>query len=148
MILHLFSLVTKLFFVFSLVSCMGGSKGVVTFKESDFPVSMTTKTFIAKNRIAKANETYVVGFYKKEFKSWSTLWGFVNITGPIELGDDINNSVSKVKGDAVDHLMIKVKGGFYRYVPILSVLPFWPGEISGTVLGRIIRYKKVIKPSN
>jgi len=127
---------------------MGGSKALLNFKESDFPVSMTKKTFITKNRIANSNEYYVVGFYKKEFKSWSMFWSFLNLTGPIELGPDINKSVIKVKGDAIDNLRVKVKGSFYRYVPVLSVLPFWPGEISGTVVGRIIRYKKAIKPSN
>ena len=118
-------------FIISILSVLGcaGSRGALTFDRLDKPVSMNPGLFdSASNRVLDLEDDFhIVGELHHEVVFWGTFYSLISITSDVDVSEIINKQVKDAGGEAVVDFSVTSKQCWWNYVPILTILPFWPG---------------------
>jgi hypothetical protein len=124
-------------------SCTAGARGFVKFNNLKYPVSLSPHLFDKSGKIvSESNELKVIGQIDYEKTVYSMLYTIATINPQQEFGDIINHQISEKNGDGVINLSVSTRGCVYNYIPIISLLPMWPGCTVINLSGDIIKYEK------
>lgn len=134
--------------LFIMASCSGG-KGKVRMDSLKYPVSNTAFLYGEQYEVLhRGAELEVVGKFRQVTRLWSTLWGYLKISGTKEVGDSINVKVARARGEGVVNLSVRSSScglnDFYQYTwNILNIIPIMPGCVKVTLKGDIVRRRGV-----
>jgi len=129
------------FFVAPLVGCAGG-RGDVRFDALRYPASMSGYLHDAKGRAVSPKSLAVVGEFKEETRLWGTGFSWVPVTGAVDVSDSMNREIAAAGGEGMINVKVVSEGCMLNYVPVVSLLPMWPGCADVTVEGQIVKQEQ------
>jgi len=91
------------------------------------------------------DEMGVVGHVHHGTRFWAILYSLVGVSGDYDMSDPINAQVRAAGGDGVSGLAVTSDGCNWNGVPILDVLPFWPGCVDLSISGNIVKMKPKVR---
>ena len=120
------------------IACAGANY-LVDLSDCKYPLSLTPNLVDQHDNILKhGQETKALGQFKVDQIVISPFWGIPKMNA--DVGALLNEEVEKLKGEAVVNLTMTNKDCFTNYLPLVSILPIWPGcrilQIDGTVVRR------------
>ena len=117
-----------------------GAKGSLTFDHLNQPVAMGVIWENPKPGDTDLGYRYEpVGELHHEVVFWGMVYSVVSLTGDVDVSEEINKQVELAGGHGVVLFVASSEGCWLNYVPILSILPFWPGCTKVTLWGRIVK---------
>lgn len=132
----------SLFFLSVLFGCAGAGD-VFYFQELKHPTSMSAYLYGPdKKVVAKGKGLKTIADFKYEKRVWGIMYTFVTLSEDInaDLTNKINGAVTNADGDGMINVAITFKEscGISR-VPIINLLPFWPGCVDVLVSGEVVK---------
>jgi hypothetical protein len=126
--------------LFALTGCAGARTQVVA-ATAEVPVSMSRGVRDADGALVGADRREVVGQFDEDRTAWGMLYSAVKLTPEKDISRAVNEQVQRAHGDAVINVSIATRQCGLTWVPILNLLPFWPGCANVHVRGDIIRVR-------
>jgi hypothetical protein len=124
-----------------LFSC-AGARGTVRFDRLKYPVSMSGLLYDSKGKLAVVNKNLkVVGKLRYTKTIYSMVYTGATFNPQQEFGDAMNEQIAAQKGDGVVNLKLGSRNCVYNFVPIVTMLPFWPGCTVIKAKGDIVKYE-------
>ncbi len=128
--------------LFCLVACAGG-RGAIGFDSLQYPASMSGYLYNSEGHALPPESFVIADHFSKQLK----IWGLAYSWAPVTKGSDtdvsgvLNAAIKKARGDGVIYLTVTSTRCWMNNVPIVTLLPFWPGCANVTVEGEIVRRK-------
>ena len=120
--------------------CAGG-RGDVLFDSLEYPASMSGYLHGANGRPVSPESLKVVGEFKENTRLYGIGFSWVPITGTVDVSKAMNREIAAVDGEGVINLKVSSDGCMMNYMPVLSLLPLWPGCADVTIEGQIVKRK-------
>jgi hypothetical protein len=106
----------------------------------NYPVSTTRAIFDSTHAPLSQGQLEEVHRFEWRRTNWTILWSLLDITPDTwDLSDEINALVAAHQGEGVIDLAVDVSNCALSYVPIMTVLPFWPSCANVVVRGAVVR---------
>jgi hypothetical protein len=121
------------------LACAGGARTVIVADKARYPVSLSRGIRDTHGKLVPSDRRLKVGALSASGTSWAMLWGHVPLSGDFDISDAVNAQVSHVGGEAVINLEVTSAGCPWFEVPLLSLLPFWPGCVRVELHGDIVQ---------
>jgi len=118
--------------------CAGG-RGALAFDTLQYPVSSSGVIYGPDDRPYNIGELQVVGKMAWVERIWGLWWSWIPLTGTIDVSAPINAQIQRVNGDGIVNLNVKVENCGMNYIPVLNIIPFYPGCAFVTIMGDIVR---------
>ncbi|MBN1612160.1 MAG: hypothetical protein JW940_36350 [Polyangiaceae bacterium] len=131
----------------ALAGC-AGARSSMRFDHLEYPVSMSPYLVDGAGESRSPRELEVVGKVRYEETAWGMVYSAVRLTGEHDVSQPINQQVRAAGGDGVVGLTVVSDYCTLNYVPILPVLPFWPGCTDVSVTGKVVRIKPSAAPTS
>jgi hypothetical protein len=123
-----------------LVAGCGSASGTFKFDRLHDPASMSAFVDGPDGGTVDRNDLHVVGRAEVEERFWGIVYGFVDITGDVDIGDRLNAQIKAKGGEALINLTATAAHCGMNNVFGFNWLPIWPGCVNGKVEGEIVRY--------
>ena len=129
-----------------IVSCTIGCTGAHTklvLPGSHYPVSMSRAleeedgTKIFRDRIKK------VGQFETQGRSWSMIYALVSLTPKTDISNEVNKQVTDAGGNGIVNLRVLSGDCALNQIPLVVLLPIWPGCANFIVRGDIVKINKL-----
>jgi hypothetical protein len=124
----------------SIFGC-AGSRGDVRFDSLEYPASMSGYLHGANGRSVSPKSLQVVGEFKENARLYGVGFSWVPITKTVDVSTAMNREIAAAGGEGVINLKVSSDGCMMNYMPVLSLLPFWPGCADVTIEGQIVKQK-------
>ncbi len=132
-----------LFSIILLLSSCAGSKGNVRFDSLKYPVSMSPVLFDESGKPAYFERQLTsLGQYEEERVIWGMFWTALSFNGEQDFSDSMNEKVTQLQGDAIVNVRIRTNGCSLNYIPLVNILPIWPGCTVIKIKGDVVKYAK------
>jgi hypothetical protein len=120
-------------------ACASGG-GTFVFDDLRYPVSMSGRVHGADGVLVDPLDLRVVGRLEVHERFWGIVYGWVDVTGDVDVGQRINEEIRKSGGEAVVNMKATAAHCALNLAPIVSLLPVWPGCVNGEIRGQIVKY--------
>ena len=137
----LLTLVLLALIALPLLGCAGG-RGDVRFDSLEYPASMSGYLHDSRGRAVSPKSLEVVGEFKEETRLWGMLFSWVPVTKTVDLSDEMNRDIAAANGEGMINVKVHSEGCVFNYIPVMSLLPIWPGCADVTIEGQIVKQKK------
>jgi hypothetical protein len=121
-----------------IAGCAGGRTSIVA-GDASYPVSLSEGVRDRDGELVEEERKDFVGTYEDERMAWGTLYSSVKLTPTKDISKQVDAQVKKVRGDAVINLRVATEHCGWNFVPILNLLPVWPGCTTVKIKGDIVR---------
>jgi hypothetical protein len=118
--------------------CAGGRTSIVA-KDASYPVSLSEGVRDRDGALVEDERKDFVGTFEDERMAWGMFYSSVKLTPTKDISRNVNDQVQKVNGDAVINLRVATAHCGWNFVPILNLLPVWPGCAKVKIEGDIVR---------
>ena len=78
------------------------------------------------------------GRLKHKTRFWGVGYSYVPLSGKKDVSPAVNRQVQQAGGDGVVELHVTTRGCGWNYIPLLPILPIWPGCAVTTLSGKIV----------
>ena len=138
----------RLLMIIALALTLGacsGAKGMVRLDTLKYPASTTAHLYGPEYQVLSVDKDLEkVGKLNLTTRLWSTLWGFLKLSGSKEIGQKMNDKISKAGGQGVVNISFKASScgmnNFYQYTwNLLNIIPIMPGCVKVRLKGDIVR---------
>jgi hypothetical protein len=123
------------------VGCAGGRTTLVA-NDARYPISMSPGVRDSDGSLVEKERRETVGTFRDERTAWGMLYSGVKLTPKKDISSQVNRQVATVKGDAVVNLRVRTTHCAWNFVPVLNLLPIWPGCTNVHVEGDIVRVSR------
>ena len=120
------------------LSC-AGARGDLQLDALTHPVSMSGYLWDDRGRAVSARDLEVVGEFTETRRRWGLLYSFVPVSSTPDLGSAVDQEIRSAGGEGVINLTVTSSGCGINYIPVVSLLPVWPGCANVEVRGQIVR---------
>jgi len=120
-------------------ACAAGGRGALTFERLEHPVSMSSYIEEPSGRILSPDDLDEVAVFHHDMRFWGMAYSALRLTGEKDLSEPINEQVRAARGDGVILLTVISEGCAWNRVPLLTLLPIWPGCTKVSIQGTIVR---------
>ena len=85
----------------------------------------------------------IADHFSHELKIWGLAYSWAPVTkeADTDVSEALNAAIKKARGDGVIYLTVTSTRCWMNNVPIVTLLPFWPGCAKVTIEGEIVRRK-------
>lgn len=118
--------------------CAGGRTSIAA-DGANYPVSMSQGVRDESGELVEKDRRVVVGTFDDKRTAWGMLYSGVKLTPKKDISKEVNRQVARAKGDAIVNLRVATETCALDFIPILNILPIWPGCTNVYVKGDIIR---------
>lgn len=122
-----------------MLSCATGADLSLNAAESRYPISLSRSIVDERGNVYRPREDEVVGHFKRSWRHWDWLYGYVSLSPKVDLGRLVESEIDKRDGDAVINLT--VRGSFWLTWYLTSLFVVIPESVGVTVEGDIVRRK-------
>ena len=134
-----YSLITIAIFIISTINC-AGSRGSIKFSELKYPASMSGYLYNNKKEtLVKGDKLKVVQNFSYQKTFWSILYSYKSLSDEEEIVMALNEAIKDNNGYGVINLSAEMRACKINSIPVLSVLPIWPGCADITLKGEIVK---------
>ena len=127
----------------TLTGC-AGARTHVAAPTANVPISLSHAVRDADGSLVPRERREIVGALHDERTAWGLLYSVIELTPEKDISAAVNEQVARAGGDAVVNLRIETHGCAWNYVPILDLLPVWPGCAKLTIDGDIVRVRRAL----
>ncbi len=123
------------------ICCAGcaGGRGWISAPTAQYPVSLSHGIRAADGHLLGPKERKRVGGFDTSKTFVALFYDAIPLNGSFDLSDDINQQVKAVGGEAITDLTFQTSLCALDAIPVLHILPFWPGCATVRVTGNIIQ---------
>jgi len=126
-------------FALLIIDC-AGSRATIKLEKSVFPVSMSAFLFDANgNVLVKTRDLKVVGNFEYQKRFWGIFWSYGNFSDDSDISEAINKEIQAKNGDGLINFTVESDWCLINTIPILGMLPFWPGCTIAKIKAEIIK---------
>jgi hypothetical protein len=118
--------------------CAGARTNVVA-DSAQYPISMSRAVRDADGSIVPQERVAKVGKLHSESMAWGLLYSGIRLTPRTDISKAVNRQVAAAGGDAIVNLRIMGSHCGGDFIPVVSLVPIWPGCANIVVEGDIIR---------
>lgn len=124
----------------SLGCSAGASGGRIHFDSLKYPVSMSKSLYGPNKEILQdgVNLEHIKDF-EFSMEHCSVLYSIVPLTSTRKISDQMNKEIDAAGGDGMTQVSFTTDNSWATAVPILHILPIWPGCQQITVSGHIVK---------
>lgn len=122
-----------------LVGC-GSASGTFKFDSLRYPASMSAFVHGPDGSMVNKGDLRVIGRVVVEERFWGIVYGWVDITGDVDIGDRLNEQIKAKGGDAVINLTATAAHCSMNNIFLLNWLPVWPGCVNAGIEGQVVRH--------
>lgn len=133
--LHMFAAASLALFA---NACAGGRTNIVA-PDARYPVSMTAAVRDTDGTLVSKDRKVLVGRMEDERRSWGMVYSAVKLNPKQDISQLVNRQVRASGGDAVVNLQVASSHCGWNFVPLLNLLPVWPGCTIVHLRGDIVR---------
>ena len=120
-----------------MLACATGADVPLRASQSVYPISLSQSIVDEQGRVYRPRPDEIVGHFKRSWRHWDWLYGYVSINRDVNLSRLVAREVEKRRGDAVVNL--RVRGNFWKTWYLTSLLVIIPESVGVTVEGDVIR---------
>lgn len=124
-----------------LLGCAGG-RGDVRFDSLEYPASMSGYLHGPNGRPVSPKSLSVVGEFEEEARLYGMVFSWVPVTKTVDVSEAMNREIAAAGGEGMINVKVSSDGCVMNYMPVLSLLPVWPGCADVTVEGQIVKQKR------
>lgn len=118
--------------------CAGARTNVVA-DTARYPISLSRAVRDADGSVVPQDRVAKVGKFHSDATAWGLLYTGIRLTPRTDISKAVNGQVAAVGGDAVVNLRIMGSHCAGDFVPVVGLIPIWPGCANITVEGDIIK---------
>ena len=123
-----------------------GARVAVTADRAAYPISLSDSVADGSGKLWRRSELVKVGTFEAHHTSIGFAYSALTPRSTVDVSDDVNAQVAASAGEAVVGLEITSSGACaLNNVPVLPILPLWPGCVRVEVKGDIV--KRPVAPS-
>jgi hypothetical protein len=127
------------------VGC-AGARVAVTADRAAYPISLSDSVADGSGKLWRRSELVKVGTFEAHHTSIGFAYSALTPRSTVDVSDDVNAQVAASAGEAVVGLEITSSGACaLNNVPLLPILPLWPGCVRVEVKGDIVK-RPVARP--
>lgn len=134
--------VSVLFAVALLLSACAGGRGDIRFDSLVYPASMSGYLNDSHQRVVSPKSLAVVGEFKEEARLWGAVFSWVPVTKTVDVSNAMNREIAAAGGEGMINVKVTSDGCAMNYVPVMSLLPMWPGCADVTIEGQIVKQQR------
>jgi hypothetical protein len=117
-----------------------GARVTVTADRAAYPISLSDSVADGTGRLWTRNDLVKVGVFQAHRTSVGFLYSRLTPLSTVDVSEELNAQVSASAGEAVVGLEISSSGACgLNAVPVLPILPIWPGCVHVDVRGDIVK---------
>lgn len=136
-------IVTLITIVFCIAIGCAGSHVNLKFDNLRYPCSTSAFLYGPHDEILiKDDQLETISKFRYQQTFWGIGWSFIPLSTEDELVSKMNSEIESVKADGMINLTIISEQSAINSIPILNLLPLWPGATNVTVEGEIVKLKK------
>ncbi len=124
--------------VVALTGCAGARTTVVADTAS-YPISLSRGVRDADGDLVTSERIQKVGDFKSAATALGVFYSGAKLTPRMDISKAVNAQVARVRGDAIVNLKVKSSVCASDVVPLVSMIPLWPGCANIVVEGEIVR---------
>jgi hypothetical protein len=128
----------------TLVTGCAGARTDVVAPNAQVPVSLSRGVRDREGNLVDSSHRVLVGRFRQDKTVWGLFYAAVKLNPETDLSTEINQQVARAGGDAVVRLVIRSKPCGMNYVPLLDLLPFWPGCARIQAEGDIVKVVRTV----
>lgn len=121
-----------------IAGCAGGRTSIVA-KDASVPVSLSEGVRDRDGELVDKQRKTVVGTFEDERTAWGMMYSSVKLTPTKDISKNVDAQVQQVNGDAVINLRVATAHCALNFIPLLNLLPVWPGCTKVKIRGDIVR---------
>ena len=122
------------------VAGCAGARVTVTADRAAYPVSLSASVADGTGRLWKRSELVKVGTFATHHTSIGFLYSGLTPRSTVDVSEEVNAQVAASAGEAVVGLEISSSGACaLNAVPVLPILPIWPGCLRVELTGDIVK---------
>jgi hypothetical protein len=120
-----------------------GARATVRADHARYPISMSSEVRDQSGKVHGHATLQQVGHFEAETSRIGIFYSILTIPGSFDISDEVNQQVAAAGGEAVVRLNVSVSPGcdLLNGMPVLNMLPLWPGCVPITVEGDIVKRK-------
>lgn len=124
----------------AVASACAGAKGNVRFDSLKYPVSMSPVLYDSDGRMLY-HERQLKSVDKFQYSRWiwSMFWTGLVFNREQDLSAPVNQKIEESGGQGIVNLTVTTSGCFLNYVPLVSILPIWPGCTVVSIHGDVVK---------
>lgn len=123
-----------------LVGC-AGARGELAFDQLRFPVSSSAFIYAPDGRPVTVRELQRTGQLVWVERVWGIFWSWIPLSGTVDVSAPMNDQIARAGGQGVINLRVESENCGINYVPLLNLLPIYPGCTYVTITGDIVRLR-------
>ena len=117
-----------------------GARVAVTADRAAYPISLSDSVADGSGKLWRRSELVKVGTFEAHHTSIGFAYSALTPRSTVDVSDDVNAQVAASAGEAVVGLEITSSGACaLNNVPVLPILPLWPGCVRVEVKGDIVK---------
>jgi hypothetical protein len=117
-----------------------GARVTVTADRAAYPISLSDSVADGSGRLWKRRELVKVGTFETRHTSIGFVYSGLTPRSTFDVSAEVNGQVAASAGEAVVGLEISSSGACaLNAVPVLPILPIWPGCVRVVVRGDIVK---------
>lgn len=137
-------MIRRAFVLLAVAPALGcaGARTTVVAPTAEYPVSMSQGVRDAGGELVSADRRQIVGHFEDHRTAWGLAYSYARLTPTKDLSDELNAQIKAAHGDAVINLKVASSPCVLNFVPVVDLLPLWPGCSNVTITGDIIRVRE------
>ncbi len=121
-----------------------GARVNVTAERAQYPISLSDAVRDPSGALYAPQSLQRVGDFSLEASRMGVFYSLWTPRANLDISDAVNVQVAAAKGEAVIRLSVTVSDScaVLNAMPVLNVLPLWPGCVPVSISGQIVRRKQ------
>lgn len=132
--------VVLLIVILLMVSC-AGSRGSVKFTNVNVNVSASSYLEVNKQNVHLPDKLSLLTRFSYSKRIWGILYTGLTLSSTEEFANELNNTVVQNKADGIVNFTAEVEPCAINSVPLLNMLPVFPGCTIFTIKGDVVKRK-------
>lgn len=124
-----------------------GARTTVVADTAGYPISLSRAVRDANGDIVTHDRVVKVGTLHDDATVWGLLYSAIRFNPRTDISQATNEQVAAAGGDAVVNLRVEGRQCALDWIPLVSLLPIWPGCATIKVQGDIVKVLRTAPPA-